>query len=75
MWVTMRMREFAIAGLVLLLAGRFGGALDITVAARGRAQFRTIQAAVDSVPEGNRERVVIHIKNGTYREQLRIHRS
>ena len=66
---------FAIAGLLLLLAGRLAGARDITVAAHGRAQFRSIQSAVDSVPEGNRERVVIHIRNGTYREQLRIHRS
>ena len=71
----MHMRKVAIAGLLVLLAGRRAGALDITVAAQGRAQFRTIQAAVDSVPEGNRERVVIHIKNGTYREQVRIHRS
>ncbi|MBZ5567472.1 MAG: hypothetical protein LAN64_06435 [Acidobacteriia bacterium] len=62
-------------GLVLLLGGRLANALDITVAAQGRAQFQSIQAAVDSVPEGNRERVVIHIKNGTYREQVRIHRS
>ena len=75
MSVAMRMRNVAIAGLVLLLAGRLAGALDITVAAHGPAQFPTIQAAVDSVPEGNRERVVIHIKNGTYREQVRIHRS
>jgi hypothetical protein len=71
----MHMRKVAIAGLVLLFAGRLAGALDITVAAQGRAQFRIIQAAVDSVPEGNRERVVIHIKNGTYHEQVRIHRS
>ncbi len=63
------MRNVAVAGLVLLLAG----ALDITVAPQGRAQFQSIQAAVDSVPEGNRERVVIHIKNGTYREQVWVH--
>jgi pectinesterase len=75
MWVTMRMRHTALATLLLLLAGRLAGALDITVAAHGRARFRSIQAAVDSVPEGNRERVVIHIRNGTYREELRIHRS
>ena len=47
----------------------------LKVAADGSGVFRTIQAAVDSIPEENRERIIISIKNGTYREQVRIHKS
>jgi hypothetical protein len=50
-------------------------ARDIKVAADGSGDFKTVQAAVDAVPAGNAERVVISIKNGTYGEQVRIHRS
>jgi pectinesterase len=48
---------------------------DRLVAADGTGDFRTIQAAVDSIAPGNRERVVIHIKNGSYGEQVRIRNS
>lgn len=42
----------------------------IVVAGDGSGQFRTVQAAVDSVPAGNRERVVILIRPGTYKERV-----
>ena len=46
----------------------------ITVAKDGSADYKTITAAVESLPMFNYERVVIYIKNGTYNEKLRITR-
>ena len=45
---------------------------DIVVAADGSGDFKIIQAAVASIPANNRERVVVAIKNGTYREKIRV---
>lgn len=43
---------------------------ELTVAQDGTGNFKTIQAAVNSVRDLGELRVVIHIKNGTYREKL-----
>jgi pectinesterase len=45
---------------------------DIVVAADGSGDFKTIQAAIESIPDDNRERTIILVKNGTYHEKLRI---
>ena len=47
-------------------------ARTITVAADGTADYRTVQAAVDAVPDGNAEPVVIHIRPGTYTEKVTV---
>jgi pectinesterase len=60
--------------LALLLTPAWGRARDLTVATDGSGDFRTVQAAVDSVPEDSRERTVIFVKNGTYPELVRIHK-
>ncbi len=39
---------------------------DITVAADGSGDFKSVQAAIDSIPKTNTERKIIFIKNGTY---------
>jgi hypothetical protein len=57
------------------LARLFAAPPVISVASDGSGQFGTVQAAVDSVPDGNRRTVVISIANGTYREPLRIRKS
>jgi len=44
----------------------------IIVAADGSGDFRTVQQAVDQVPENNKRSIVIHIKPGRYEEQIRI---
>ena len=44
----------------------------IVVAPDGSGQFKTIQAAVDSIPDNNAEWRVILIKPGTYKSRLRI---
>ena len=48
---------------------------DITVAQDGSGDFESLQAAIDSVPEGNTERTIIFIKNGTYNEHIRVENS
>ena len=45
---------------------------DITVAADGSGDFKTVQAAVASIPKSNRERVVLLIKDGVYHEKVRV---
>jgi pectinesterase len=45
---------------------------DIVVAADGSGDFKTVQAAIASIPATNRERIVVFIKNGTYREKIRV---
>jgi pectinesterase len=45
---------------------------DIVVAADGTGDFKTIQSAVESIPSTNRDRVVVFIKDGTYREKIRV---
>ena len=44
----------------------------LTVAADGSGDFRTVQAAVDAAPVNSPDRVVIHVKPGTYKERIRI---
>ena len=43
---------------------------DITVAADGSGDFRTIQAALDSIPPGNATHKLVLVRNGVYREKL-----
>ncbi|GFP98330.1 probable pectinesterase 29 [Phtheirospermum japonicum] len=47
---------------------------SIYVDPSGQANFKTIQAAIDSVPSHNTRWTCIHIKRGTYREQVIIPR-
>jgi len=42
------------------------------VAAVGSGDFRAIQAALDSIPAGNRERRIVLVKDGVYHEKIRI---
>lgn len=45
---------------------------QIVVAADGSGDFRTVQQAVDHVSDNNNQPVVIEIKRGVYREQVRV---
>ena len=48
---------------------------NLFVAADGSAQFKSVQAAIMSVPSGSRENpVIIHIKPGTYKELIYVQR-
>jgi pectinesterase len=46
----------------------------IRVAADGGGDYRTVQAAVDSIPAGGHDRFVIRIKPGVYKERVRVGR-
>jgi PelA/Pel-15E family pectate lyase len=67
-------RRFSLALLVLCFSCLFvsAHAKTIVVAADGSGDFKTVQQAIDRVPENNTQRVVIQIKPGVYREQVRV---
>lgn len=52
--------------------GQAYASLIIVVAADGSGDFTTVQQAVDQVPENSNQRVVIQIRPGVYREQIRV---
>jgi pectinesterase len=45
---------------------------DVTVAADGSGDFKTVQEAVASIPRTNRERMIVFVKDGVYHEKVRI---
>jgi PelA/Pel-15E family pectate lyase len=57
--------------LLLLIAGAASGA-DLTVAADGSGDVKTVTEAINRVPENNTKRFVIRIKPGRYVEQVRV---
>ncbi|APB69518.1 pectin esterase [Paenibacillus polymyxa] len=48
---------------------------SVVVATYGPADFRSLQAAIDAVPDDSNTRIVIHLKNGTYREKIKVNSS
>ena len=68
-----------LVGLLAAFVWDAGGASalkpDITVAADGSGDFKTIQQAVASIPPDNRERKNVLIKNGVYKEKIRVEAS
>jgi len=60
--------------LLLVPAFTFAAAdnTDITVAADGTGNVKTVQEAINKIPENNPHRVVIAIRPGVYKEQIRI---
>lgn len=69
------MTKFYAATLLLCALGAVTLAAEpgpIVVAPDGTGQFKTVQAAVDSIPDNNSEWRLILIKPGTYRERLVI---
>ena len=69
-------RPFLVVALwVSGLAIASGGTLprpDLVVAADGRGDFKTIQAAVASIPKTNTDRTVVLVKDGIYHEKIRV---
>jgi len=66
-----RVQPFGLLYLLCLLAFPVA-AKDIVVAADGSGDFKTVQQAVDHVPDNNTQRIVIRITPGIYREQIRV---
>ena len=45
---------------------------DITVAQDGSGDFKTVQEAVASIPRDNHERMIVLVKDGHYKEKVRV---
>ena len=55
-----------------MLSAIFAEAADLTVAADGSGNVKTVSEAIERVPENNKKRFTIFIKKGVYHEQIRI---
>ncbi|XP_068639135.1 pectinesterase-like [Aristolochia californica] len=64
-WVTSRDRK-------LLESSADAIPADVVVAKDGSGKYKTIQEAVDTAPDKSKTRYVIHVKKGTYKEQVQI---
>src|SRR5688572_22920648 len=58
--------------LTMLAIVASASAKTLTVASDGSGDFASVQAAVDAAPANSAERVVIHIKPGTYKERVHV---
>jgi pectinesterase len=68
----MRFKRFALLIFWTLTFAAAAAAADIVVAADGSGDVRSVQAAIDRVPDGNGRRFTIAVKPGTYNEQIRV---
>ncbi|GAB3663290.1 hypothetical protein GCM10027594_32240 [Hymenobacter agri] len=59
-----------VIGWLLLAGGPAGHAQTVTVAADGSGQFRTIQEAINSLPDTAAKPRTVYLKNGIYREKV-----
>ncbi|XP_057487605.1 probable pectinesterase 67 [Actinidia eriantha] len=55
-----------------LLTQKIGTNRSIVVDIDGKGDFKSVQAAIDSVPKGNSDWIIIHIRKGVYREKVYI---
>jgi len=65
---------FGLAGCTTLHAPEATLAVppDIVVAGDGSGQFTSVQRALQSIPRDNRERRIVFVKDGVYRERVRV---
>ncbi|XP_022979848.1 probable pectinesterase 67 [Cucurbita maxima] len=55
-----------------LLTKKIATNRTIKVDINGNGEFTSIQAAVDAVPEGNSQWMIIHVRKGIYREKVHV---
>ncbi|XP_008809854.2 pectinesterase-like [Phoenix dactylifera] len=63
-WLTVKDRK------LLESSSSDGIAANVTVAAEGSGDYKTVQEAVDSAPDKGKVRYVIYVKEGTYKENV-----
>jgi pectinesterase len=69
----MRRVQIAISfSVVAACAAAQSNLRELTVAADGSGQFKSVQEAVDRAPSHSHERFVIHIKPGIYKERVTV---
>ncbi|KAK1317574.1 putative pectinesterase 67 [Acorus calamus] len=54
------------------LTSKIGTNRTILVGLSGKEDFKSVQAAIDSVPDGNSDWIIIHVRAGVYREKVYI---
>jgi PelA/Pel-15E family pectate lyase len=65
-------RAFQILSVFFVLCFVDRAQAQIIVAADGSGDVKTVQAAIDKIPENNAKRSIIIIKPGIYKEQVRV---
>ncbi|KAL2341662.1 hypothetical protein Fmac_009602 [Flemingia macrophylla] len=55
-----------------LLTEKLGINRTIKVDINGNGEFKSVQAAIDSIPEDNSNWVIVHVRKGIYREKVHI---
>jgi len=70
----LRIVAIAWAALAWGAPAAFADGNSIRVSADGTGDHRTLQSAIDSIPAGGHDRVVIAIKPGVYKERIRVAR-
>lgn len=65
-------QAFFILLLCLFTQLAFTQARKITVAQNGSGNFKTVQQAINAVKDSNDSETIIYIKNGVYKEKLRL---
>ncbi len=63
---------FVFLNLIFLAQFAVGQKPDLTVSADGTGDLKTVQEAIEKVPENNKRRFNILIKPGVYNEQIKI---
>lgn len=44
----------------------------VVIDSKGKGKYKTIQAAIDAVPVGNKKRIIFDIRDGVYRQKIKI---
>src|SRR5688572_10005716 len=70
--VRMHIRNIGIIALLICSVNAYAGGGRIVVAKNGKADFRTIQGAINSLSDSSATPRVIFIKDGVYDEKLYI---
>jgi pectinesterase len=66
-------KQLVITGLLFAAIAVKGQAKkQITVSSDGRGDYKTVQAAFDDIPQGNKKPVIVYVKNGIYKEKLHL---
>ena len=67
------MRLLFICCIALLITNALSGqGKKVIVAKDGSGNYTTVQSALNAVPKNNKQRIVIHIKSGIYKEKIRL---
>ncbi|GAB2220045.1 hypothetical protein Droror1_Dr00007687 [Drosera rotundifolia] len=55
-----------------LLTEKIATNRTIVVDINGNGDYKSVQAAIDAIPEGNNEWIIVHVRKGIYREKVHI---